>query len=184
MNLTFLLVKKCPVCFTFSDAPCPTVCRATEDLSDSDVLSVDKQLNARGQRLSVAFVPRLTQTRSAVISACQGQSDSFCKITFIGSFSVIKLIIKWRVKWIKASNSKQITGLAPLWNVLFTAPWGQCQSGVSTESPVLDDSLTPLHRLLFSSGEWTLPSSLSPSPLSSSPLLPPQVHIQGKYFGV
>lgn len=43
-----------------------------------------------------------------------------------------------------------------MWNVLFKALSRQCQSGVSTKSPVLDDSL------IFSSEEWTLPFSTPP----------------------
>lgn len=52
-------------------------CRATEDLSELDVLLVNKQLNVRRQRLSAAFVPCLTQTLSAMIFVCQGESDLF-----------------------------------------------------------------------------------------------------------
>ncbi len=75
---TFLLLLKkiSSVCFNTSDAPCPMECRATEDLSESDVLLVDKQLNARGRRLSAAFVLCLTQILSAKIFVCQGQSNS------------------------------------------------------------------------------------------------------------
>lgn len=71
--------KMTSVCLIFLDARCPMECRATEDLSESDVLLVDDQLNVRGQRLRAACVLCLTQTPSAMIFVCQGQSHSFCK---------------------------------------------------------------------------------------------------------
>lgn len=54
-------------------------CRATPDLSESDVMLVDKQLNVRGRRLSAAFVLCLIQTLSAMLFVCQGRYDFFCK---------------------------------------------------------------------------------------------------------
>lgn len=65
--------------YYFSGALCPMECQATEDLSDSDVLQVEKQLNMRRQRLSAAFVSCLTQTQSAVTFVSQGQCDSVSK---------------------------------------------------------------------------------------------------------
>ncbi|TKS77444.1 Band 4.1-like protein 1 [Collichthys lucidus] len=49
----------------------------------------------------------------------------------------------------------------------------QCPSEISTESLVLDENLKLLHLLLFSSGEWTLPSSSALFSLHLA-LLPPQ----------
>lgn len=108
------------VCFNFSDALCPMECRATEDLSESDVLLVEKQVNMRRQRLSAAFVLCLTQTLDAMIFVSQGQSDSFCKsdndwillIVYIWH-QYIKLIISEGINWVSwlgmknASSSKK-----------------------------------------------------------------------------
>lgn len=65
------------VWFNPSGARCPMECRATEDLSESGVLLADEHLNTGRQRLSAASVLCSTQTQSAVISVCQGQSGSF-----------------------------------------------------------------------------------------------------------
>lgn len=82
-----------------------------------------------------------------------------------GSFYIALLYLK------VYTSSHYITDL--MWNVLFKAPCRRCQSGASTESPVLGDSLMPLHLLLLASGEWTPPSSSVP-PLSV--FSPSQVH--------
>lgn len=69
-------------CFNCSDTLCPTECRATEDVSESDVLLEEKQLNVMRQRPSAAFVPRLAQTPGALFFVSQGQCDpkkgNFC----------------------------------------------------------------------------------------------------------
>lgn len=116
---------------TLPNGQCPMECRATPDLSESDVMLVDKQLNVRGRRLSAAFVLCLIQTLSAMLFVCQAS----CR---------------------------------------------QCQSGVSTESLVLDDRLTHLRVLFFSSGAWTLPSSSAPSLSVWHSCLHRYAHIQGE----
>lgn len=98
---------------TFVDAPFPTECRATEDLSGSDGPPLAKRRSTRWRRPSGASVPCLTPTASATPSVTQGQWGCFSNT---GSFSVFvwplcfRLYITFISVWSgteKASNRKQ-----------------------------------------------------------------------------
>lgn len=70
---------------TLVDAPFPTGCRATEDLSGSGGLPWVKRRSTRWRRPSDASALRLTPTASATPSVTQGQWGCFSNT---GSFSV------------------------------------------------------------------------------------------------
>lgn len=84
-------------CFNCSDTLCPMECRATEDISESDVLLEEKQLNMMRQRPSAAFVPCLAQTPDAVFFVSQGQCDpkkvTFCIFFFFTPIHISYLIL-------------------------------------------------------------------------------------------
>lgn len=86
-------------CFTCADALCPTECQATEDLSDSDALLVEKRVDMRRRRLSAVFVLCLTLILSAKTFVSQGQSDCFYKMVLIVLIPYIKIIVSKIVVW-------------------------------------------------------------------------------------
>lgn len=98
---------------TFVDAPFPTECQATEDLSGSDGLLLLKRCSTRRGRPSDASVPCLTPTASATPSVTQGQWGCFSNTGSISVF-VWPLCFRPYVIFIsiwsgteKASNRKQ-----------------------------------------------------------------------------
>lgn len=85
-----VIQKKCinnhtitSACLNIADARCPTECRVTEALSESDV-RLWKQPKSRRWSLSAAHVP-CPATLSANYSVSQGQSGAFRLLNVVGS---------------------------------------------------------------------------------------------------